>query len=167
MWLTPQQRYYYKKKKQNPTLPCCSGSQQKQLLTKHPLPSSLNFSYPLCSLLYLKSHNFSLHWMSYFALSGAELPIFIPPNVGLTLSSSVWGCGRHRSPARAHTAAHLRPSAGITGSWPGSVCPALLTCGCHVVGIATCFWCSFPTVLCAGVVLFLFICFVPKTDICT
>ena len=166
MWLTAQQRYYFKKKKknnQNPTLPCCSGLQQKQLLTEHPLPST---SIP-CSLLYLKSHNFSFHWMSYFALSGAELPIFILPNVGLTLSSSVRDCGRHRSPARAHTAAHLRPSTGITGSLPGSVCPALLACGWHMVGIAICFWCTFPAALWAGVVLFLFIFSVPKIDIRT
>jgi len=82
----------------------------------------LSTSPVLCSLLDLKSHSFSFHWMSYFALSGAELPILVPPNVGLTLSSSVRGCGRHRSPARAHTAAHLRPSTGVTGSLPGSVC---------------------------------------------
>ena len=39
-----------KKQNQNPTLPCCSGLQQKQLLTEHPLPASLNF-YPLFSAL--------------------------------------------------------------------------------------------------------------------
>ena len=168
MWLTAQQRYYFKKKKKT----------TKTLLFLVALGYSRNNCWPNilfpplstsipCSLLYLKSHNFSFHWMSYFALSGAELPIFILPNVGLTLSSSVRDCGRHRSPARAHTAAHLRPSTGITGSLPGSVCPALLACGWHMVGIAICFWCTFPAALWAGVVLFLFIFSVPKIDIRT
>ena len=39
------------KKKKSPTLPCCSESQQEQLLTKHPLPSSPIFSHPLFSPL--------------------------------------------------------------------------------------------------------------------
>ena len=81
MRLTPQQRYYYLKKKQNPTLPCCSGSQQKQLLTEHPLPSSFNFSYPLFSALLKEPPLFSSLNVLLCPLWG-RTPHFYPTKCG-------------------------------------------------------------------------------------
>ena len=167
MRLTPQQRYYYLKKKQNPTLPCCSGSQQKQLLTEHPLPSSFNFSYPLFSALLKEPPLFSSLNVLLCPLWG-RTPHFYPTKCGAYPFLQCAGLWKAQAPCKG-----TRSCPSETICWSHRqlarlrVCPAFPARGRHVAGIAACFWCSFPTALRAGVVLFLVVCFVPKTDICT
>lgn len=136
-------------------------------LTKHLSLSSLNFSYPLCSLLCKEPQLFSSLNVLLKPSLGAELYFIHKMYWGLPLSSQCWGWGP-RSPAGAHTAAHLRPSAGITGSWPGSMCAQHFLMGVMWLTLLTCFWCSFPTATAvAGSCLIPLYMFVPKTDICT
>ena len=132
---------------QNPTLPCCPGSQQKQLLTEHPLPSSLNFSCPLFSARLKEPQLF-------FSLNVLLCPLW-----GRTPHSCPTKCGAYpffqcaglREAQVPCKGTHSCPSETIDWSYRQlarfRVCPALLACGCHMVGIATCFCYSFPTAL--------------------
>lgn len=168
MWLTPQQRYYYKKKKAKPysSLLLWVTAETTVDQTSSSLLSQLLLS-SLFSALLKEPQLFSSLNVLLRPLWG-RTPHFYPTKCGAYPFLQCVGLWEAQVPCKG---THSCPSETICWNHRQlarfRVCPALLTCGCHVVGIATCFWCSFPTALCAGVVLFLFICFVPKTDICT
>ena len=167
MRLTAQQRYYFKKNKAKPYSSLLLWVTAKTTADRASSSLLSNFSCPL------------------FSAQLKEPQLFFSLNV---LLCPLWGRTPHSCPTKCGAYPFLQcvglreaqvPCKG-THSCPSEtidwnhrqlarfrVCPALLACGCHMVGIATCFWCSFPTALWAGVVSFLFIFSVPKTDICT